>query len=66
MGMSVPQIANPIKFSRTGIEYLRPPPMLGEHTSEILDSIGVTQQDLDELKASGVVHGRDRYPVDAG
>jgi formyl-CoA transferase len=66
MGVSVPQIANPIKFSRTGIEYLRPPPMLGEHTSEILESIGLTQKNLEELHASGVIHGRDRYPIDAG
>jgi crotonobetainyl-CoA:carnitine CoA-transferase CaiB-like acyl-CoA transferase len=53
MGMSVPQIANPIKFSRTRIRYLRPPPMLGEHTAEILASVGVTNASLDELKASG-------------
>jgi crotonobetainyl-CoA:carnitine CoA-transferase CaiB-like acyl-CoA transferase len=53
MGMSVPQIANPIKFSRTRIGYRRPPPMLGEHTAEILASIGVTNASLDELKASG-------------
>jgi crotonobetainyl-CoA:carnitine CoA-transferase CaiB-like acyl-CoA transferase len=66
MGMSVPQIANPIKFSRTGIGYRRPPPMLGEHTAEILASIGMTNASLDELKASGIVHGRDRYPADAG
>jgi hypothetical protein len=40
--------------------------MLGEHTAEILASVGVTNASLDELKALGVVHGRDRYPVDAG
>jgi formyl-CoA transferase len=66
MGASVPKIANPIKFSRTGIEYRRPPPMLGEHTSEILESIGLTQRNLEELRASGVIHGRDRFPIDAG
>jgi formyl-CoA transferase len=66
MGGSVPQIANPIKFSRTGIDYLRPPPMLGEHTAEILASVGLTKTSLEQLQASGVVHGCDRYPVDAG
>jgi formyl-CoA transferase len=66
MGVSVPQIANPIKFSRTGIDYLRPPPMLGEHTAEILASVGLTKTSLEQLQASGVVHGCDRYPVDAG
>ncbi len=29
-------VANPIKFSRTPIQYRRPPPMLGEHTDEVL------------------------------
>lgn len=29
-------VANPIKFSRTPIRYHRPPPLLGQHTSEIL------------------------------
>ena len=66
MGVSVPQIANPIKFSRTGIEYFRPPPMLGEHTLEILESIGLTERHLEELRASGVIHGRDWYPINAG
>jgi crotonobetainyl-CoA:carnitine CoA-transferase CaiB-like acyl-CoA transferase len=66
MGVSVPQIANPIKFSRTAIDYLRPPPMLGEHTAEILASVGLTKAGLEQLQASGVVHGCDRYPVDAG
>ncbi|GGZ98002.1 CoA transferase [Arenicella chitinivorans] len=32
-------VANPIKFSRTPIRYHRPPPLLGQHTSDILDEI---------------------------
>ena len=37
-GATAPQIANPIKFSRTGVQYRRAPPMLGEHTDEFLAS----------------------------
>lgn len=33
-------IANPIKFSDTPVTYRLPPPMLGEHTAEILQSLG--------------------------
>lgn len=33
-------IANPIKFSDTPVSYRLPPPLLGEHTDEILKSIG--------------------------
>jgi formyl-CoA transferase len=65
MGAPVPQIANPIKFSRTVIEYLRPPPMLGEHTAEVLASIGLTDGNLEELHAAGVIHGPGQHLVDA-
>jgi crotonobetainyl-CoA:carnitine CoA-transferase CaiB-like acyl-CoA transferase len=33
-------IANPIKFSDTPVSYRLPPPMLGEHTNEILQTLG--------------------------
>ncbi|MDB5967055.1 MAG: L-carnitine dehydratase/bile acid-inducible protein, partial [Polaromonas sp.] len=33
---SVPQVANPIKFSATPVEYKRGPPVLGQHTEELL------------------------------
>jgi len=32
-------VANPLKFSRTPISYHTPPPMLGEHTEEVLESL---------------------------
>lgn len=34
-------IANPIKFSDTPASYRLPPPLLGEHTAEVLESLGV-------------------------
>lgn len=65
MGVRVPQIANPIKFSRTVIEYHRAPPMLGEHTAEVLASIGLTEGIQEELQAAGVIQraGRDSISV---
>ena len=33
-------IANPIKFSDTPVSYRLPPPLLGEHSSEILQGLG--------------------------
>ncbi|MBV8658239.1 MAG: CoA transferase [Burkholderiales bacterium] len=32
-------VANPIKFSRTPIRYDAPPPMLGEHTAQVLGTL---------------------------
>ena len=41
-------IANPIRFSNTPVSYRLPPPLLGEHTGTILQSLGYT---TDEVKS---------------
>lgn len=35
----IPQVGNPVKFSKTPIEYRNAPPTLGEHTEEILRAL---------------------------
>lgn len=53
---SVPQVANPIRFSRTPIEYRRAPPVLAEHMQEVLGGIlGLAPEDIASLKSRGVV-----------
>jgi crotonobetainyl-CoA:carnitine CoA-transferase CaiB-like acyl-CoA transferase len=38
-------IANPIKFSATPVSYRLPPPLLGEHTTSILQSLGYSTEE---------------------
>ena len=49
-------VGSPIKMSGTPVEYLRPAPMLGEHTDEVLKrQLGLDEERLAQLKASGVI-----------
>ncbi|WP_286267214.1 CaiB/BaiF CoA transferase family protein [Thalassotalea atypica] len=36
---AIPQVANPVKFSETPIEYKNAPPTLGQHTADILSKL---------------------------
>ncbi|MFI1486742.1 CaiB/BaiF CoA transferase family protein [Streptomyces sp. NPDC020747] len=52
----VPLLANPIRFTATPVEGYAPPPALGEHTAEVLAGLaGVTESQLEGLRARGVV-----------
>lgn len=52
----VPQVASPIRLSATPVEYRNAPPLLGEHTQEVLQRVlGVTAGALEGLRTSGVV-----------
>lgn len=44
-------IANPMRFSNTPVSYRLPPPLLGEHTAEILQGLGFTIEDVKSLTA---------------
>jgi len=52
----VPLIANPIHFREMPIAYDLPPPVLGQHTEDVLGQLlGMTSQDIAVLQAEGVV-----------
>jgi crotonobetainyl-CoA:carnitine CoA-transferase CaiB-like acyl-CoA transferase len=42
-------IANPIRFSNTPVSYRLPPPLLGEHTNAILQSLGYSVEEAREM-----------------
>jgi len=53
---TVPQVANPIRYSRTPIEYRHGPPVLGEHTTSILaNDLGLDAGRIAELQRKGVI-----------
>ncbi|MDW3176042.1 MAG: CaiB/BaiF CoA-transferase family protein [Acidimicrobiia bacterium] len=53
---TAPAIANPIHFSGSPITYRNAPPLLGEHTDEVLvDVLGLTEAEIEALRVAGVL-----------
>lgn len=53
---TVPQVANPMRLSATPTEYRRPPPLLGEHTDEVLTQmLGLHAGAVGLLRTNGVI-----------
>ena len=50
-----PQLAPPVLMSETPGRIAGPPPVLGQHTAEILAEIGFTSADITALEAQGIV-----------
>ncbi|MEX6667332.1 CaiB/BaiF CoA transferase family protein [Pseudomonas sp. W2-17] len=56
LGGTVPQIASPIRLSATPVEYRRGPPLLGEHTLEVLTGVlGLSGAEVMMLREAGVL-----------
>jgi formyl-CoA transferase len=53
---TVPLVGNPIRFSSTPAAYDRAPPLLGEHTDEILrERLQLSGERIAQLRAEGIV-----------
>ena len=49
----VPMAASPLKFSGSPVAYRRPPPMLGEHTGQVLsERLGLSAEEIQALAQS--------------
>jgi crotonobetainyl-CoA:carnitine CoA-transferase CaiB-like acyl-CoA transferase len=56
LGGTVPQVASPIRLSGTPVEYRRAPPLLGEHTLEVLTGVlGLSDEAVMSLREAGVL-----------
>jgi crotonobetainyl-CoA:carnitine CoA-transferase CaiB-like acyl-CoA transferase len=53
---SVPQVASPIRLSATPVQYRNAPPLLGEHTEQVLQQwLGMSLEQIDQLRQAGVL-----------
>jgi crotonobetainyl-CoA:carnitine CoA-transferase CaiB-like acyl-CoA transferase len=52
----LPTVASPMRFSATPLDYLVPPPLLGEHTDEVLRVVlGKGAPEIARLRAEGAI-----------
>jgi len=48
-------VASPMKLSATPVQYRRPPPLLGEHTNEVLRELGWSTDEIEALRNLGAI-----------
>jgi crotonobetainyl-CoA:carnitine CoA-transferase CaiB-like acyl-CoA transferase len=52
----LPMVASPMRFSATPLEHKTPPPLLGEHTEEVLKAVlGKGDAEIARLRAGGAI-----------
>jgi len=48
-------VVNPIRMSATPLRYKAASPLLGQHTSEVLANAGIDANEIERLRAAGVI-----------
>lgn len=51
----IKMIGPAVKFSESQIKIRSPPPLLGEHTNDVLGELGYSKEEIDELRGEGVI-----------
>jgi crotonobetainyl-CoA:carnitine CoA-transferase CaiB-like acyl-CoA transferase len=54
-GVDVPTVASPMRFASEPVRQGRPPPLLGEHSDELLRGLGYTAEQVGALRAAGAI-----------
>ena len=55
-GKTVPLVANPLRLSETGVSYRHAPPLLGQHTDEVLEELlGAGEAERERLRETGAI-----------
>ncbi len=56
LGSTTPQVASPLRLSETPVEYRNAPPLLGEHTEQVLTHhLGLSVEQIAALREAGVL-----------
>ncbi|GAB4173586.1 MAG: CaiB/BaiF CoA-transferase family protein [Thalassobaculales bacterium] len=55
LGRKVDLIGYPLKLSATPATYRHPPPLLGQHTGEVLGELGLSEAEVAALRAAGAI-----------
>jgi crotonobetainyl-CoA:carnitine CoA-transferase CaiB-like acyl-CoA transferase len=56
LGSTTPQVASPLRLSETPVEYRNAPPLLGEHTEQVLTRhLGLSAEQIAALREAGVL-----------
>jgi len=54
-GVKVPQVASPIRYADTPMPEVKAPPLLGEHTDDILKELGYTDEKIAAMRSTGAI-----------
>ncbi len=54
-GARLPQVASPMRFREAPLKHETPPPLLGQHTLEILHDLGVSKGEMEKLRKAGII-----------
>lgn len=56
LGSTTPQVASPLRLSETPVQYRNAPPLLGEHTEQVLTRhLGLSTEQITALREAGVL-----------
>jgi crotonobetainyl-CoA:carnitine CoA-transferase CaiB-like acyl-CoA transferase len=54
-GATLPQVASPMRFREAPLKHELAPPLLGQHTMEILEDLGISQEEMEKLRQAGII-----------
>ena len=52
---TVPLVGSPLHYSRTPVSIRRHPPVVGEHTKEVLQELGLQEEEIEEMEKENVI-----------